>query len=256
MLPPPLALLLTTPTHTRTLLLPLLLPPTQLEWQLGSSLPGLSMLLRRYAPHDTYTVWKVGDRLRVDGSLMGLDTSSNMIPEWKRGHFSLIVDGSPEGIAAAAAAAAEAAAAAAARGTGQKQQRTRRPPQQQQQAAAGDCTITPSLPVAAPATPTPTPTGAAAAITKPLPTGGASLSHTAAAAGGSSSAVDSDGDAEQQQFYDPEPPPAPPGGPRLLFLNHGKCSWVDLSADKKVLKLEMESESAELNSELVKSMER
>ncbi|WIA08298.1 hypothetical protein OEZ85_007741 [Tetradesmus obliquus] len=30
----------------------------QLKWQIGSSLPGLGMLLRRYAPHDTYTIWK------------------------------------------------------------------------------------------------------------------------------------------------------------------------------------------------------
>eukprot|EP00775_Hariotina_reticulata_P002921 gene2921-3208_t len=61
----------------------------QLQWQLGSSVPGLGLLLRRYAPHDTYTIWKAGDRLRVDGTLMGLDTK-NIMPQWKRGHFSLI----------------------------------------------------------------------------------------------------------------------------------------------------------------------
>lgn len=66
-----------------------------LSWRLGSAVPGLGMLLRRYAPADTYTMWKVGDRLRVDGSLMGIDTkSAALIPEWKRGHFSLIMDGS------------------------------------------------------------------------------------------------------------------------------------------------------------------
>ncbi len=32
--------------------------------------------------------------MRVDGSLMGIDDkSSSLIPEWKRGHFSLLFDG-------------------------------------------------------------------------------------------------------------------------------------------------------------------
>lgn len=70
----------------------------QLKSELGSSVPGLSMLLHRYAPHDTYSIWKVGDRLRVDGSLMGLDGKTpSLLPEWKRGHFSLIFDGSVAG---------------------------------------------------------------------------------------------------------------------------------------------------------------
>jgi len=30
-----------------------------LSWKLGSGIPGLGMLLRRYAPADTYTLWKV-----------------------------------------------------------------------------------------------------------------------------------------------------------------------------------------------------
>lgn len=30
-----------------------------LSWRLGSAVPGLGMLLRRYAPADTYTLWKV-----------------------------------------------------------------------------------------------------------------------------------------------------------------------------------------------------
>ena len=73
----------------------------KLSWRLGSALPGLGALLRRYAPADTYTVWKVGDRLRVDGSLMGIDASAGgLIPEWKRGHFSLVLDGSTCGGAA------------------------------------------------------------------------------------------------------------------------------------------------------------
>lgn len=63
----------------------------QLRWELGSPLFGL--LLRHYAPDDTYTVYKVGNLLRVDGTLMGLDDRSrSFIPRWKRGHFSLLVD--------------------------------------------------------------------------------------------------------------------------------------------------------------------
>ena len=35
--------------------------------------------------------------MRVDGSLMGIDEkSSGLIPEWKRGHFSLLFDGAPQ----------------------------------------------------------------------------------------------------------------------------------------------------------------
>eukprot|EP00891_Asterochloris_glomerata_P003431 jgi/Astpho2/3431/Aster-07031 len=64
----------------------------KINWQLGSAVFGL--LLRRYAPHDTYTIWKRGTRLRIDGSWMGVDEeSTSMIPEWKRGHFSLLFDG-------------------------------------------------------------------------------------------------------------------------------------------------------------------
>ncbi|KAL4448118.1 hypothetical protein ABPG75_005337 [Micractinium tetrahymenae] len=63
----------------------------QLRWELGSPLFGL--LLRHYAPDDTYTVYKVGNLLRVDGTLMGLDDRSrSFIPRWKRGRFSLLVD--------------------------------------------------------------------------------------------------------------------------------------------------------------------
>eukprot|EP00887_Chlorella_sp_A99_P007474 scaffold2.g7474.t1 len=63
----------------------------KLRWELGSPLFGL--LLRRYAPDDTYQIWKAGTRLRMDGSLMGLDDKSrSLIPQWKRGSFSLLVD--------------------------------------------------------------------------------------------------------------------------------------------------------------------
>lgn len=42
-------------------------------------------------------VWKSGVLLRVDGSLMGLDDkSTSLIPQWKRGHFSLVFNGSTQ----------------------------------------------------------------------------------------------------------------------------------------------------------------
>ena len=39
-------------------------------------------------------VWKCGTCLRVDGSLVGLNSkSTGMMPDWKHGHFSLLFDG-------------------------------------------------------------------------------------------------------------------------------------------------------------------
>ncbi|GLC40853.1 hypothetical protein PLESTB_000015800 [Pleodorina starrii] len=67
----------------------------QLKWELGSSMPGVGALVRRYAPHDTYTLWKKGGLIRVDGSLMGVDSEGgSVVPSWKRGHFSLLYDAS------------------------------------------------------------------------------------------------------------------------------------------------------------------
>ncbi|CAD7700140.1 unnamed protein product [Ostreobium quekettii] len=64
----------------------------ELTWQLGS--PVLGFLLRKWAPYDTYTIWKQGTKIRVDGTLMGIDKSSaRILPEWKRGKFSLLFDG-------------------------------------------------------------------------------------------------------------------------------------------------------------------
>ncbi|KAF6263147.1 GPCR-chaperone-domain-containing protein [Scenedesmus sp. NREL 46B-D3] len=190
----------------------------QLKWQVGSSLPGLGMLLRRYAPHDTYTVWKVGDRLRVDGSLMGIDTKK-MMPEWKRGHFSLIVDGSPAGMAAAAEAAAAAVAAASAAADAKEQARQQRAEEWRQRHDA----------VAK--------AEAASAAAAGCSGGSAPRGSTSSSRVNSSTA-------------------APPAGPRLLFLNHVKSSWVDLSADKKALKLEGRAEQDELEAELAAAMER
>lgn len=37
---------------------------------------------------------QVGNLLRVDGTLMGIDDKKRtLIPRWKRGHFSLLVNG-------------------------------------------------------------------------------------------------------------------------------------------------------------------
>lgn len=70
-----------------------------LRWELRSPLFGL--LLRRYAPDDTYLMWKMGLRLRIDGTLRGLDpTSHALLPKWKRGPFSLLVDASTTPVAA------------------------------------------------------------------------------------------------------------------------------------------------------------
>jgi len=61
----------------------------QMSWELSSHIFG--PFIRHYAPHDTYDIWKLGDRLRVDGTLMGIDgESKGIIPEWKRGRFSLL----------------------------------------------------------------------------------------------------------------------------------------------------------------------
>ncbi|GIL52373.1 hypothetical protein Vafri_8261 [Volvox africanus] len=69
----------------------------KLKWELGSSMPGVGALVRRYAPHDTYTLWKKGGFIRVDGSLMGIDMeNANVVPTWKRGHFSLLYNATGE----------------------------------------------------------------------------------------------------------------------------------------------------------------
>lgn len=218
------------------------------------------MLLRKYAPHDTYTIWKVGDKLRVDGSLLGVDTKS-LVPEWKRGHFSLIVDGSPEGLAAAAAAAEEAMAAArkAAKQKSQRrqqhwqsssQQQKDEQQQQQAEAEAGGSSSRGVSPAPAPVT----------------PSGCQQMDATSSSVNGSggvdrqqdstSTAGDQQQQQPQQEFLDAEPAPSVPRGPRLLFLNHSKGSWVDLSADKKALKAEAEQEEEqELNSELLMAMQ-
>lgn len=52
-------------------------------------------MIRKFAPYDTYDIYKVGRKLRVDGTLMGLDTKKiSLVPQWNRGSFSLLFDGS------------------------------------------------------------------------------------------------------------------------------------------------------------------
>lgn len=71
----------------------------QLRWELGSPLFGI--ILRRYAPDDTYTIYKKGLKLRVDGSLRGIEHHGHSIfPKWKRGPFSLLVDASTTPVSA------------------------------------------------------------------------------------------------------------------------------------------------------------
>eukprot|EP00201_Polytomella_parva_P018874 CAMPEP_0175072604 /NCGR_PEP_ID=MMETSP0052_2-20121109/20014_1 /TAXON_ID=51329 ORGANISM="Polytomella parva, Strain SAG 63-3" /NCGR_SAMPLE_ID=MMETSP0052_2 /ASSEMBLY_ACC=CAM_ASM_000194 /LENGTH=322 /DNA_ID=CAMNT_0016340151 /DNA_START=52 /DNA_END=1017 /DNA_ORIENTATION=- len=44
----------------------------RMKWEVGSSFPGIGTLVKRFAPHDEYSIWKRGDRIRVDGTLQGL----------------------------------------------------------------------------------------------------------------------------------------------------------------------------------------
>lgn len=53
----------------------------QVRWELGSPLFGI--ILRRLAPHDTYTVWKYKSFLRVDGALMGIKDAQGMEDDTK-----------------------------------------------------------------------------------------------------------------------------------------------------------------------------
>uniref|UniRef100_A0A1D2AFP4 Ankyrin repeat domain-containing protein n=1 Tax=Auxenochlorella protothecoides TaxID=3075 RepID=A0A1D2AFP4_AUXPR len=66
----------------------------KLKWDLGSGMFGV--ILRQFAPDDTYTITKLGSRLRIDGSLMGLDRGAGgVLPRWRRGAFSLLIDAEP-----------------------------------------------------------------------------------------------------------------------------------------------------------------
>lgn len=66
----------------------------RIKWEFGSML--LSPVLSRVAPHDTYEVYKKGTCLRIDGTLKGVDeTSTSMLPQWKRGAFSVLFMGRP-----------------------------------------------------------------------------------------------------------------------------------------------------------------
>ena len=43
----------------------------ELSWRFTSVLLG--PLLRRYAPSDVYTIWKCGEKIRIDGTLRAAD---------------------------------------------------------------------------------------------------------------------------------------------------------------------------------------
>lgn len=63
-----------------------------LEWHVGYSMLGLglSSMLRRFLPSDTYRIWKRATCLRVDVGLVGIDEDQL---SWKRGRVSLLVQG-------------------------------------------------------------------------------------------------------------------------------------------------------------------
>jgi hypothetical protein len=70
-----------------------------LRWEFCS--PLFAPLLRRFAPHDTYTLTKRGTSLRVDGTLKGLlqdeeggAGGASVLPQWDRGAFSLLFSAS------------------------------------------------------------------------------------------------------------------------------------------------------------------
>jgi hypothetical protein len=63
----------------------------RVKWELTS--PLLGPLLRAAAPGDTYSVWKRGAAVRVDGALRGLESGGagvGLLPEWRRGPFSVV----------------------------------------------------------------------------------------------------------------------------------------------------------------------
>ena len=73
----------------------------------GHTVPGAASGTKQESPHRwrfsgrnpekrgrDQQVWKKGARLRVDGTLMGVEEEgASLIPRWKRGHFSLLFDG-------------------------------------------------------------------------------------------------------------------------------------------------------------------
>ena len=67
----------------------------QVSWELTS--PVLGAVLHKHLPRDTYTVYKRGCRVRVDGHMKGMhEDSGTLLPCWKYGHFSLLVDTDPQ----------------------------------------------------------------------------------------------------------------------------------------------------------------
>lgn len=55
-------------------------------------------MLGKHLPRDTYTVYKRGGCLRVDGHLKGMnEDAKTLLPSWKYGHFSVMIDTSPGG---------------------------------------------------------------------------------------------------------------------------------------------------------------
>jgi hypothetical protein len=63
----------------------------QVSWELSS--PYLGSVLHKLLPRDTYTLYKSGTRVRIDGHLKGMrEDATTFLPEWKYGSFSIIAD--------------------------------------------------------------------------------------------------------------------------------------------------------------------
>ena len=61
----------------------------------GSLLPATPCIsVLAATQHVCRSLWQVGNCLRIDGTLMGVDDTKqrSFIPRWKRGHFSLLVN--------------------------------------------------------------------------------------------------------------------------------------------------------------------
>jgi hypothetical protein len=70
-------------------------------WRFGSAV--LAPLVKLATPRDTYAVTCVGNKLRIDGALRGIDSAkmgTSIVPKWRRAKFSLVFDGDRDGDAA------------------------------------------------------------------------------------------------------------------------------------------------------------
>jgi hypothetical protein len=63
----------------------------QVSWDLSS--PYLNAIFGKHMPKDTYTVYKCGSCLRIDGHMKGMnEDAKTLLPLWKYGHWSIHID--------------------------------------------------------------------------------------------------------------------------------------------------------------------